>query len=744
MGNEQSRDSALNFKVGEAFVNSLLGPTVLRVRVLDSSTVSAEAGHVEVSVHSGPPAADATMRVVSLAEAKSTDTWRAVAGGHRDVLLDLLGAPRLVRRVEMASMISALAGAVPDQRLGLLLAPQVLELLAQVELKRFLADRCAVEWITWFDLAFASSPCAFIVVGPVSTRTTLRRLVDARGISVAEGRKLIDFCRVRRGGDGERERVRRGPLPMDRPWTWSALSRAAEDEEQDILELGVARPLSEVARLRILRPGRFSVTELDDPEELPDDRVGLVQGNSIDHDGLLGLPYRAIPKTEVDQRHWLAHGDVLVASVFHERLRVGVVPQGYPPSVAHGSVLQLRFHDELGAVEQRAVVAYLRSSRYARKLSEHTGSLGGARRATGAALEKIGVPRFGQRLLEALDRSASARNQFSEWSREIQEAESSFFDAKSFRAELPVFLSRSRLAADQVVAAADVGTLEGRIRQRFPHPLALRYETIAQMDHGPERVRATLECAEHVVLFLALLGLANLGGGPTASLQAWTEERGGLSLDWGRADSLLREAASKSSKSASPLASPIPEFERLSVALGDQNSALNRALGELRGWRNDESHLTRNAADEIGTASVRFAAHLKTIFDAASFTTEVPMVSVDDYVWDALSDERRARFVHLVGVSAAFTRSWSVVERELPRSHVGVKDVHARFHSLHPWLIRRTCGKCKHAETFVLSKFDSEMAKYVAMESGHPLVDGDLARALNTFVSKNRNETAAG
>lgn len=718
----------------EALVSALLGAADLRIRLVESPLLLGEHGHFEVSELL---ARDQVSRL-SLADATSAEAWRAVVRDRRTVILDLLGLRRPARRPDLPATLSALTAAVPAGGvLGFMVAPHTLETSAQLELKQFLAEGCAVEWIAWFEFPFTPVTWAMVVARPASTKAPAQRLVDARGLPVAEAVTLIDLCRKRRGGDGERERVRHGPLPLDRPWTWWGLSRAAEEERKNTLELGPPRPLSEVARLRIARPGRWTVTELENPENLRDDQVGIVQGSAIGRDGSLSIPSRVVPRDEVDSRHLLEPGDVVIASVFRDVLRVGLVPPNYPPSLAHTSVMQLRFHDGIEAVERAAIVAYLRSARYARRMSEAGSSLGGVWRATGAAFEKIGVPRFDQRILDALARSAAARVQFSEWARELDERESAFFDAKSFRVELPAFLSRSRIAADQVQAASDVDTLEGRIRQRFPHPLAFRYETVAQMDHGSERVRATLECAEHIVFFLAFLGLANLGGGPTTSLQAWSEERGSLSLDWGKADSLLRETASKAYKVANPLATAVPEFERLHGALSDQASSLNQACRELRAWRNDESHLSRSTPDEVMEASERFAGHLRALFDAASFITQTPLVAVDDYSRDPHTDEPRARFAYLVGVSAAFKRSWASVEKELTRTHVGVRDVHGRFHSLYPWLIRRNCEKCKHAETFVLSKFDSKMAKYVAMESGHPLVDPALASALTNFVARN-------
>lgn len=731
------RPAAGEFSCDERLASALLGVADIRIRIrlVESPPPLRDEGHVEISEHGVEP--ELRVNRLPLAAAMSPDAWRAIVRDRRTVMLDLLGLRRLVRRPELLSMLSALTAALPDGVLGFMLAPHALETSAQHELKRFLADRCAVEWIAWFEVPSSPVTWAMVVVRPASTNAPAQRLVDARGLPLSEAIMLIDSCRKRRGGEGERERLRYGPLPLDRPWTWWGLSRAAEEERRDALELGPPRPLSEVARLRILRPGRLTITEVDDPENLRDDQIGLVQGSGIGRDGSLSMPSRVVPREQLDSRLLLEPGDVLVASIFREVMRVGLVPLDYPPSVAHSSVMQLRFHGGIEAVERAAILAYLRSGRYARRMSEEASSVGGATRVTGAALEKIGVPRFDPRLLEALARSAAARVQFSEWVRELEERESAFFDAKSFRVELPAFLSRSRVAADQVQAASDVDTLEGRIRQRFPHPLAFRYETVAQMDHGPERLRGTLECAEHIVLFLAFLGLANLGGGPTSSLQAWSEERGSLSLDWGKADSLLRETASKAYKVVNPLATAIPEFERLHSALSDQASPLNQACRELRAWRNDESHLTRSIPDEVMEASARFAGHLRALFDAASFITQTPLVSVDDYSRDPHTDEPRARFAYLVGISAAFKRTWTSVEKELTRTHVGIRDVHGRFHSLYPWLIRRDCEKCKHAETFVLSKFDSRTAKYVAMESGHPLVDPVLAGALSKFVARN-------
>jgi hypothetical protein len=337
--------------------------------------------------------------------------------------------------------------------------------------------------------------------------------------------------------------------------------------------------------------------------------------------------------------------------------------------------------------------------------------------------------------LEAWKRAGDARQQLRAWADEVDDA--SFFDASSMRAELPAFLERSRAIRDRVAAAAELDTIEGRIRQRYPHPLALRYENISQMEHGVERVRETLECAEHLMLFLAFLGVVNLRGGRVGSLAAWTDEYG-LRLDWGKADTLLREAVAKAAREHDRLTFPIPELAALHEPLNvQQRSSLNQACNELRRWRNNDSHLARGLASEIVEMSKTFSDHLRVLFEAAALLTQTPLLAVEDYKRDAHTEEPLARFAYVVGVSAAFRRQWEHVETELTREQLVVRDVHGKHHSLHPWLIRRSCSRCHQAETFVLSRFDQHEAAYVAMESGHLLVDPTLSQVLATLVRTN-------
>jgi hypothetical protein len=395
--------------------------------------------------------------------------------------------------------------------------------------------------------------------------------------------------------------------------------------------------------------------------------------------------------------------------------------------IPHATTLVVRFQSLLGTTERSAVMAYLRSARFARGLTAASSSIGDHIRVTPRALGEALVPRFSDTFLDAWQRARDARQQLRSWAEEVDDE--SFFDASSMRAELPAFLERSRIARDRVAAAAELDTTEGLVRQRYPHPLALRYENIGQMEHGAGRIQETLACAEHLVLFLAFLGVVNLGGGRVRSLEAWTEGLG-LSLDWGKADTLLREAVGKAARERDRLRLPIPELAELHSALSEPESALSHACSQLRRWRNDESHLVRRPAGEVVEASQQAAGYLRVLFEAASLLTQTPLLAVEDYKRDIHTEEPHARLAYVVGVSAAFKRQWERVDSELTRDQLVIRDVHGKHHSLHPWLIRRTCAQCHHAETFVLSSFDHDQAKYVAMESGHVFNDQTLVPVL--------------
>jgi hypothetical protein len=670
---------------------------------------------------------------LELLEASRPESWRChLASVPRTVIVDLLSLRTSSRYA--ASLLGAARAANPGGTIALIAAAAQVNSYSGTQLRSLLVNEFSVEWIVWCDSKRSPLSLVIVVVRAQPSADAVTRLVDGRGAELVEVVGLIESCGRRSGGRVGRAAVYRGTLPTDQRWTWWEFSPEAAAEREDVRAFGDARPLGEIADI-IFRPARrLTITEIEEGE-LAADHVGIVSGARIGPDGELSFPVQHVPRTEINDQDLLREGDCVVAAFARQHLRIAVVPAGGPPLIPHATIVVVRFRSSIGATERSAILAYLRSGRFAREVtSVSSTSIGDHLRVTPRNLREALVPRFSDAFLEAWQRARDARQQLRAWADEVDDA--SFFDASSMRAELPAFLERSRAIRDRVAAGAELDTIEGRIRMRYPHPLAVRYENAGQMEHGVERIRETLACAEHLVLFLAFLGVVNLGRGRVGSLAAWTDARG-LRLDWGKADTLLREAVAKAAHERDRLQRPIPELATMHEAFVEPRSDLNQACGELRRWRNDESHLARGLAGEVIETSTRFAGHLRVLFEAAALLTQTPLLAVEDYKRDPHSEEPCARFAYVVGVSAAFRRQWERVEAELTREHLVVRDVHGKHHSLHPWLIRRVCSECHHSETFVLSRFDQDHATYVAMESGHVLSDPTLSQVLANLVRAN-------
>lgn len=648
----------------------------------------------------------------------------------RTVVVDMVSLPTAVEEYA-AARISATREMCSQSTFVIIARAEHIANPRRTKLRTLLANVLLLDWIVWCEHSRLS--LAIIVARDVSRVEAVARLVDGRGLELGEVVSLIESCGRRSGGRDRREAVHRGSLPTDLAWTWWELSPEAAAEREDVRAFGDARPLDEIADIFVRPARRLTLTAVEDGE-LALDHVGLVSGSAIGLDGELRFPVQQVPRAEINDQELLREGDCLLPAI-SRFLPIVVVPPDGPPLIAHPTILVVRFRPRINGTERSAVLAYLRSARFARGLKAVSSSLGEHLRITARTLREALVPRFSEAFLEAWQRAIDARTQLRAWADQIDEER--FFEASSMRAELPTFLERSRAIRDRVAAAAELDTIEGRVRQRYPHPLALRYENIGQMEHGVDRIRETLECAEHLMLFLAFLGVVNLRGGRVGSLEAWTDDRG-LRLDWGKADTLLREAVAKAAREHDRLTVPIPELAELHEPLNvEQRSSLNLACDELRRWRNDDSHLARGLASEVNERSKRFSEHLRVLFEAAALLTQTPLLAVEDYKRDPHTEEPLARFAYVVGVSAAFRRQWERVDTELTRDQLVVRDVHGKHHSLHPWLIRRTCSRCHHAETFVLSRFDQDEATYVAMESGHLLSDPTLSRVLANLVRTN-------
>ena len=84
------------------------------------------------------------------------------------------------------------------------------------------------------------------------------------------------------------------------------------------------------------------------------------------------------------------------------------------------------------------------------------------------------------------------------------------FSAEPYDEVVSMLLHAQQIEGERVTAAEDSQRFDYQVRNYFPHPIALRREQLQVHEHGKLRLEETLDCAKHLVHFLALCGLVQL------------------------------------------------------------------------------------------------------------------------------------------------------------------------------------------------------------------------------------------
>lgn len=671
------------------------------------------------------------VRVPLTGDAEDADRIAAEVAGRASALVVMLARPRRGPGQVVPLVEAALRALAPDGKLGLLVGSGVLASQQGRELRALLLERGGVDWIVWpgrvgneYLGLHDTFNLALIVVSP-SREPRPVRLVDLADDSADAAMALVKAAASRAGGEVGRTIVRREPLPPDVSWTWTRLSKAYDELQRDTEELGEMVPLQTFVAWvgRGVRP-TSKLADYDDRAR-GERMVPVFEGRSVARNGDLTPARFCISAADLHDDVLLRSGDLLLTEVRRpgEPLRAAEIAPSDLPAAAGSSVLVIRLVEGMTRVERDLLKAFIRTARFAKSLDAGPLQL----HLSVDALLAAHVPRFSPPLLEAIDRLGVAEATLSALAASIREQRLRFVEAPRFREALPALLVSSRDAYDRSEAARDAVSLNTRIRKGFPHPLAVRRERVVLMEPNKERLTLTLECAEHLIMFAGFLGLLNENPADINWTKPLVTGQGGLTLDWGKSYDLLRQCAAKAAKAPDPAALAVPELASLHEHFVDTGSELSGACAEMAIWRNGGAHLHRLTEEQVAAVSTKCIDHLDVLFEACSFLTDTPLVFVEDYARDPLTGVRRAKFAHVVGISPAFRSESKTVDGEISRGDTGVQDTSGRFHSLSPWLMRRTCAACGHAETFVMNKADGRQATFVAMETGHPLVDDPQA-----------------
>lgn len=575
----------------------------------------------------------------------------------------------------------------------------------------------------------------------------LVRLIDVANSPRAEWISIARAAAKRGGGEVGSSIVLRNATLDGTPWTYERFSRSFEATLQDAARLGRMRPLRELVSditagiHRTVEAKRvLEVVDLDENANLPHGAIACFSGRSIDRDGKLLNPAYAVPLEGLPERMFLQKGDVLVRTLIgraseHKAAFAAIVPEEVLPAAFDQSCIRIRWRKDVSRRAALILTGYLNSTHVRKWLIAN-----GAGIAVNVdTLNRLEMPDPSTELLDALETLADAERQYQEWAEEVAAVRQEFFATATFAEQLPVLLDRQRTEVERLRAARDASGLDYRIRNHYPHAIALRRATVLQTQSGEARIKAILECAEHLLTFLAILAIlqdssvTSLSGPVVTRLRSFVRD-GSLHLDWGKSVTLLQEGVNFTARHPNPLALPFPQLVELAASIADESSSWCRAERNLREWRNKQAHLERRPESDLTEVSDMFLEDLNALLEAASFISTLPLVYVEDYELDAINGTRFATFQLLEGVSPVFQRSRRQVQRELPRGAVGFLSQRDEFLSALPWLTMERCPVCKRAEVFVFNRYTRTEARYIAMETGHARDNRTLSTNIGAVI----------
>jgi hypothetical protein len=677
------------------------------------------------------------------------DELVAAAGAleQGSVLVDTLsGSSRVTRRNERgtargpAAVIAEALGALPAGTRVVLLAPSsILSSRTAEAIRDDLLDQHGVSSIirvggqvvpgvhTGFELA--------LVVCQVRTPSAAAvRLVDLRGLHPHQWAQELESSTTRRRDVARTVMVQRGRLAST-PWLIEGFSRAYSAIASDAAHLGELRPFEELADFLVGGVGISRASEafrrVEEGQECPDGYIDVIGGGSIRLGGL-ALPGRFWAKRDqVPERALVETGDIVLRRIVSSRDASGpkvvaaVVPDGVEATF-DTHVIRIRWKPSVPHAARELILAWLASEQGSISLSaRHVGL-----HLQSETLRRLLVPLPSDLLLRALDELKGIEDWYLERAAAVRDARGAIFGAARYGDVVPLVVSAQRLEGERVRAAEDSQRFAYRVRNYYPHPIALRYEKISTVQDGEERSELVLDCAEHIVHFLALCGLVQLRAlRPTESIPSRclaSSLRTNARMSWGASWGAFQEAVAASKNGDNALALPFPG---MSIALDEHLEDGERLL---RAQRNSRSHLHRTPDSE--GLSRRLSEALDVLLRGVAFLTDVPFVFVQDYAFDELSRQRTGALEFLRGASVVFERRHTVVGAELPRGALGLLGHDGAFHAVGPWLIQRACEVCKRPEIFLFNRFERDIVSYVAMETGHTWITKDSVFAFERLL----------
>lgn len=546
------------------------------------------------------------------------------------------------------------------------------------------------------------------------------------GTATRIGEVAEDFKRLMRvkGGQTEYGFVVRGEAFDSSPIHFEALDPKLRAMRRELADFGSTRRLDDL--YEVLPPGHrpasISSTDTDAPDE-EQEPVRVLRGRDILRNGTIadtesddGTQYVPVP---FDRR--LQSGDFVARALASQRPGDGLVLAEVTaedlPAAAGPGVLVLRPRVRNRGPLHDFVLSYMRSPRCL-ELSI-LDQLGGHMRLTVRSLSQLLVPHPDEEMVTALTHLQEVKDKMQAWHNEADGLLNSVFDETSAKAARNRIIEEGRILRQRADEADSLTSLSGRVRKRFPLPLAYRWRAMeAELSSGASRAgyEAILGFFEVLSAYLAQLAAAMAA---YAGIKLQEVDDIAVKIGAGRGGTTMGDwlAILESTKGR--------KFRALDddTALGEIRNALGPEVAEPLAWlknaRNDKAH--ERPVDDVELPAAIHSAknYLDQIVEDLSFLPDLSLRFVSDFQWDDLTETGQVSYEELVGDHPVTPASIGTVGRFLEKGSLYIVDPLDRWHRIRPFLVRERCPECKTWSTFYLDRRVGTEIMLKSLEHGH-------------------------
>lgn len=575
---------------------------------------------------------------------------------------------------------------------------------------------------------------AVVFLRPVEAGESLLRIFQVPprpdGSTVTE-----DFQRLLKRGGG---RGKYGYVLRDMPAPGDSLAFDRHDPEVITKRAELAVLGSTVTVDQVFDMIRPALHLADDRGLLSDNPVPgasrVVTGRDLRHDGTLAPADESARWALIPADRQLKPGDILLPRIFRASDSGGLpaveVTHSDLPGAAGHMVLTLRAKVPLTDPQRIVILGFLRS-RLARELA--AAAADGSIHPPASVFRELHLPQPDEALSTALEDLAQAAALFEGWRAKAQALlETAFTDDSPsvIRARIVNSGRDTRLRSDAAAQLDDVGYT---FRTRFPYPVAYRWrevEAAVSARSFKPAYEAILAAAEVLLCYAANVGLALAHEmGIHLGAVKMIHERltsGGAGLGFGDWTSVLNEIRDSKAARNAPEGNPIADFRPF---LGNQDAEAARQ--RLKERRDDESHLRRTESLDLPAAVNTALDDLTTLYQAASFLSDLPLMHVTSARWDKFSKLVTVRYRELMGDHPVVpTRTIAYDEPDIEEDSMYVMDGQRRLRLLRPFISGRACPKCRNWSTFHIDGSINGKVAYKSLEHGHPIGDALIDEAL--------------